>query len=50
MHRFRAKGFEVCPIFRKHLLLDYLCTMASISSIEKDSIATTRALLILPCM
>ena len=31
----------VPPIFRKHLFLEHFCTMASISSIEKDSIAVT---------
>ena len=33
---------QVPPIFQKHLFLEHLSTMASISSIEKDSIATTR--------
>ena len=31
----------VPPIFRKHLFLEHLCKMTSISSIEKDSIAIT---------
>ena len=31
----------VPPIFRKHLFLEHFCTMTSISSIEKDSIAVT---------
>ena len=31
----------VPPVFWKHLFLEHLCTMTSISSIEKDSIVTT---------
>ena len=33
---------QVPPIFRKHLSLEHLRKMASVSSIEKDSIATTQ--------
>ena len=33
---------QVPPIFRKNLFLEHLCKMVSISSIEKDSIATAR--------
>ena len=33
---------QVPPIFRKHFFLDHLCTMASLCSLEKDSITTTR--------
>ena len=32
----------VPPIFRKHFFLEHLCTMDSINSIEKDSIAAAQ--------
>ena len=33
---------KVPPVLPKHLALEHLCMMASTSSIEKDSIATTQ--------
>ena len=39
---FAVGVFLYCPpIFWKHLFLEHLCTMTSISSIEKHSVATT---------
>ena len=35
------KWIVIPPIFQKHLFLEHLCTMVSLSSIEKDSVATT---------
>ena len=47
---FERNFLKFVQYFENTFFLDYLCTMASIGSIEKDSIATTRALQILPCM
>ena len=35
-------SYKKIRVFRKHPFLERLCTMASISSVEKDSIATTQ--------